>query len=84
MLFGGSYRKKIPGIDPASLHCLNRVFAVDARHVYAVTDTGLLLIEDIEPGEVQTAGLYSVRVGGTQLHVYGGIGRRLRPEDTSG
>ena len=62
----------------------NRVFAVDARHVYAMTDTGPLLIEDIEPGEVQPAGLYSVRVGGTQLHVYGGIGRRLRPEDASG
>jgi hypothetical protein len=84
MLFGGSYRKKIPGIDPAILHFLNRVFAVDARHVYAMTDTGLLLIEDIEPGEVELAGLYAVRVGDTQLHVSGGIVRRLRPEDTSG
>lgn len=77
MLLGGSYRKKIPGIDPASLHFLNRVFAVDARHVYAITDTGLLLIEDIEPGGVERAGLYSVQVGGTQLHVSGGIVRRL-------
>ncbi len=84
MLFGGSYRKKIPGIDPAILHFLNRVFAVDARHVYAMTDTGLLLIEDIEPGEVELAGLYSIRVGDTQLHVSGGIVRRLRPEYTSG
>lgn len=57
MPFGGSYRKKIPGIDPAVLHFLNRVFAVDARHVYAMTGTEPLLIEDIEPGEVQPAGL---------------------------
>ncbi|WP_223215492.1 DKNYY domain-containing protein [Agrobacterium pusense] len=84
MLVGGSYRKKIPGIDPASLHFLNRVFAVDARHVYAITDTALLRIEDIESDEVEPTDLYSVRVGGTQFHVSGGIVRRLRPEDTSG
>jgi hypothetical protein len=72
MLFGGSYRKPIPGIDPATLNFLNRAFAVDAHHVYAMTDTGLVPCEDIDREHVQPNGPYAVRVADTRFHVSGG------------
>ncbi|NSY98996.1 hypothetical protein G6M12_24130 [Agrobacterium tumefaciens] len=84
MLFGGSYRKMIPGIDTATFNFLNRVFAVDRRHLYAMTDTGLLLMPDINPSEVQTAGLYAIRVGNTRFHISGGTLRQSPFEEMSG
>ncbi|UXT50607.1 hypothetical protein FY136_14890 [Agrobacterium tumefaciens] len=84
MLFGGSYRKMIPGIDPATFNFLNRVFAVDMRHLYAMTDTGLLLMPDINPSEVQAAGLYAIRVGNTKFHISGGAMRQSPFEEMSG
>jgi len=73
MLFGGSYRKPILGIDPATLNFLNRAFAVDAHHVYAMTDTGLVSCREIDREHVQPAGPYAVRVAGTRFHVSGGL-----------
>lgn len=72
MLFGGSYRKPIPGIDPATLTFLNRVFAIDARHVYGLTDSGLILCEEIDREQVQPFGPYAARIGDTRFHVSGG------------
>lgn len=72
MLFGGSYRKPIAGIDPSTLQFLNRVFAADACRVYAITDSGLLLCEEIDREQVQTMGNYAVRVADTKFHVSGG------------
>ena len=71
MLFGRSYRKPIPGIDPATLSFLNQVFAVDARHVYAMTDAGLVLCAEIDRKHLVQDGLYSVRVADMAFHVSG-------------
>jgi len=72
MLFRGTYRKPIPGLDPATLAFLNHVFAADAHHVYALTDTGLVLCEDIDREQMRPAGLYEVHVAGTRFHVSSG------------
>ena len=69
MLFCGTYRKPIPGLDPATLKFLNRVFAVDAHHVYAMTDSGLILCEDIARDLVQQVGPYAVSVENTRFHI---------------
>lgn len=80
MLLGGSYRKSIPGLDSATLAFLNRIFAVDAHHVYAMTDTGLVACEEIDRDRVQPFGPYAVRVADTKFHM-ANIGLQQAPLD---
>ena len=72
MLFSGVYRKPIPGLDSATLKFLNRVFATDAHHVYALTDGGLILCEEIDRDLVQPIDPYAVRDANTRFHVSSG------------
>ena len=69
MLFGGSYRKPIPGVDPATFRFLNRVFAADARHVYALMDLGLTICEGLDPAKVRPQGAYAMVSQKTRFHV---------------
>ena len=72
MLFGGSYRKPIPGLDPASLHFLNHVFASDCHSVYALTDASLILCPDLDPANISLQGAYAIVSEGVRFHVAGG------------
>ncbi len=76
MLFGASYRTPISDLDPATFKFLNHVFAVDARQVYAMTDSGLRSFPQIDRGQVHADGHYAVRAGNTRFHLSGGA---LRP-----
>ncbi|ANG98767.1 hypothetical protein A8A54_19390 [Brucella pseudogrignonensis] len=73
MLFAGTFRKPIPGLDPASLRFVNRVFAVDDTHVYVLGDSGLFLGEEIDCAGVEPIGHYAVRVGQKRFHYAGRI-----------
>ncbi len=84
MLFRGTYRKPIADLDPATLTFLNRAFAVDAHHAYALTDSGLLFCGEIDRDLVQPAGPYAVRVAKTRFHVSSGQLKRMPLEDDGG
>ena len=72
MLFGSMYRKPIPDLDPATLHFINRTFAVDERFVYALEDGKLTRCEGGSPSDIEPLGQYAVRSGNAKLHVSGG------------
>ncbi|MXN51777.1 hypothetical protein GR158_11660 [Shinella sp. AETb1-6] len=81
MLFGGSYRKPLPGIDPATLTFLNRIFAADVRHVYALTDSGLVACPEVDRTRVHTLGHYAVHVGDVKFQVVSGRVRQFPLEE---
>ena len=71
LLIGSRYRKPVPGLDPATFLFLNRRFAVDNDHVYALTDDALLVCHEVDRASISTDGGYAVRDRHAQFHVSG-------------
>ncbi len=82
MLLTSRYRKPVPDLDPATLRFINQVFAVDAHRVYVLTDSGLVLCEDIAPGLVEAMGGYAIRMGDIRIHLSGNRLHRASLSDT--
>ncbi|MBP2509137.1 hypothetical protein J2855_002783 [Agrobacterium tumefaciens] len=71
LLIGGRYRKPVPGLDPATFRFLNRRFAVDNDHVYALTDDALLVCHEVDRASISADGGYAVRDRHARFHVSG-------------
>lgn len=71
LLIGGRYRKPVPGLDTATFRFLNRRFAVDNDHVYALTDDALLVCHAVDRAFISTDGGYAVRDRHARFHVSG-------------
>ncbi|OIS92572.1 hypothetical protein BLA27_15415 [Brucella cytisi] len=71
LLIGSRYRKPVPGLDPATFRFLNRRFAVDNDHVYALTDDALLVCHEVDRAFISTDGGYAVRDRHARFHVSG-------------
>ncbi len=72
MLFGSVYRKPVSDLDPASLHFINRTFAVDDRYVYALDHSKLVRCVEIERTAVKPDGQYAVRTGEGKYYLSNG------------